>query len=277
MFTLNCKGSLLIIDRPLVMGIINVTPDSFYSQSRSETVANALAKASQMMEEGADILDIGGQSTRPDGHLLSETEELARVIPVIHAIHQSFPETILSVDTFYPLVAKEAVAAGAKMINDISGGTYHTEMLTTVAGLNVPYICMHSPETIAKMHQKEIQGNITLALVDYFKERLSACKQAGIKDIIIDPGIGFGKTLEQNFQLIKELSVFKIFDKPLLLGISRKSFIYKTLNISADDALNGTTVIHTIGIQNDASILRVHDVKEAVQVIKLAEYVNKKA
>jgi dihydropteroate synthase len=277
MFTLNCKGSLLIIDRPLVMGIINVTPDSFYSQSRSETVANALAKASQMMEEGADILDIGGQSTRPDGHLLSETEELARVIPVIHAIHQSFPETILSVDTFYPLVAKEAVAAGAKMINDISGGTYHTEMLTTVAGLNVPYICMHSPETIAKMHQKEIQGNITLALVDYFKERVSACKLAGIKDIIIDPGIGFGKTLEQNFQLIKELSVFKIFDKPLLLGISRKSFIYKTLNISADDALNGTTVIHTIGIQHGASILRVHDVKEAVEAIKLTEYVNKKA
>lgn len=277
MFTLNCKGSLLIIDRPLVMGIINVTPDSFYSHSRSETVANALAKASQMMEDGADILDIGGQSTRPDGHLLSETEELARVITVIDAIHQSFPETIISVDTFYPKVAKEAVEAGATMINDISGGTYHPEMLNTVAELCVPYICMHSPETIDKMHQKEIQGNITLELVDYFKERVSACKLAGIKDIIIDPGIGFGKTLEQNFQLIKELSAFKIFDNPLLLGISRKSFIYKTLNVTPENALNGSTVIHTIGIHNGASILRVHDVKEAVQVIKLTEYVNKKA
>jgi len=277
MFTLNCKGSLLIIDRPMVMGIINVTPDSFFSQSRSETAANALAKASQMMEEGADILDIGGQSTRPDGKLLSETEELARVIPVVQAIHQAFPQTIISVDTFYPVVAREAVAAGAKMINDISGGTYHPEMLNTVAGLNVPYICMHSPATIDKMHQKEIQGNITIALVDYFKERLLACKLAGIKDIIIDPGIGFGKTMEQNFQLIKELSAFKIFDKPILLGISRKSFIYKTLNISADDALNGTTVIHTIGLNNGAAILRVHDVKEAVEAIQLTEYVNKQA
>lgn len=277
MFTLNCKGSLLIVDRPLVMGIINVTPDSFYYKSRSEDVSKALVKAGQMINDGADILDIGGQSTRPNGQLLSETEELERVIPVINAIHQSFPETIISVDTFFPLVAQQAVYAGAKIINDVSGGTYHSEMLATVGALEVPYICMHSPEKLDQMHHKVIQRDITLELVDYFIERLSACKLAGIKDVIIDPGVGFGKTMEQNFQIIKELGALLIFDNPILLGISRKSFIYKTLDITAEESLNGTSVIHTIGINNGAKILRVHDVKEAVEVIKLTTCVNKTA
>lgn len=269
MFTLNCKGSLWTIRQPVVMGIINATPDSFFCQSRATGKDAAVAAAARMIHDGAAILDIGGQSTRPDAGLVGEAEETNRVIPVISAIHQAFPETIISVDTYYPAVAKAAVAAGASIVNDISGGRYDAAMLPTVAALGVPYVLMHSTGTASTMHQQSIQGNITLELMEYFKERLEACSAAGIQDVILDPGLGFGKTMEQNFQLLKELNSLQLFQKPVLLGISRKTMIHKTLQITPEESLNGTTVLHTIGLLNHATILRVHDVKEAMQAIRL--------
>lgn len=269
MFTLNSKGSLFSIDQPVVMGIINATPDSFYGGSRAATTEAALKKADTMIQEGAFILDIGGQSTRPDSEIVDVQEELNRVIPVIEAVKKTFPSTLISVDTYYPEVAESAVAAGADIVNDISGGRYFKEMLSTVAELKVPYICMHSSGNLETMHQKLPYENITDALLEYFIERIDACQQAGILDIIIDPGFGFGKIPEDNFALIKNLNALQILQKPLLLGVSRKSTIYKTLGITPEESLNGTTVLHTMGLMNKAHILRVHDVKEAMQAITL--------
>lgn len=269
MFTLNCKGSLWAIRQPVVMGIINATPDSFFSKSRATGLEAAVATAARMIREGAAILDIGGQSTRPGAVLVGEAEEIDRVVPVISAIHQAFPGIVLSVDTYYPAVAKAAVAAGASVVNDISGGRYDADMLPAVAALNVPYILMHSTGTATTMHEKSIPGNITLEVVNYFKERLDACTAAGIKDVILDPGLGFGKTMEQNFQLLKELNGLQLFHLPILLGISRKTMIHKTLQITPEESLNGTTVLNTIGLLNKVNILRVHDVKEAVQAVQL--------
>ncbi len=269
MFTLNCKGSLLIIDQPQIMGVINSTPDSFYSGSRTSTIDTAIELAATMITEGASILDIGGQSTRPDASIISEEEELSRVIPVIKAIHSAFPTTYLSIDSYYPSVVVEAVNAGASLVNDVSGGRFYTDMLTVVANLKVPYICMHSSGDIKSMHEKKEVENITLELVNCFINRIEACNKAGIMDIIIDPGFGFGKTIANNFTLLKELSALQILNKPVLLGVSRKSTIYKTLGTTAEESLNGTTVLNTIGLMNKASILRVHDVKEAAEAIKL--------
>ena len=269
MFTLNSKGSLFSIDQPVVMGIINATPDSFYRGSRAATIEAALIKAGTMVQEGAFILDIGGQSTRPDSEIVDVQEELNRVIPVIEAVKKTFPSTLISVDTYYPEVAASAVAAGADIVNDISGGRYFKEMLSTVAELKVPYICMHSSVTLETMHQKLPYENITDALLKYFIERIDACQQAGILDIIIDPGFGFGKIPEDNFALIKNLNALQILQKPLLLGVSRKSTIYRTLGITPEESLNGTTVLHTMGLMNKTHILRVHDVKEAMQAITL--------
>lgn len=269
MFTLNCQGRLLVIDSPVVMGIINATPDSFYSGSRKATVDAALSTAEQMLNEGATILDIGGQSTRPSSKKISAEEELQRVIPVIEAISKKFPRSFISIDTYHALVAKHAVDAGAAIVNDISAGSMDAEMLSTVANLKVPFVCMHMKGTPQNMQQNPVYENVTKEVLDFFNERIEACNLAGIKDIIIDPGFGFGKTIEHNFILLKELNIFKQLQKPLLLGISRKSMIYKTLNISAEEALNGSTVLNTIGILNGANILRVHDVKEAVETIKI--------
>ncbi len=275
MFTFNCKGSLWVVKSPQVMGIINATPDSFYEASRTANIDIALAQANRMIHEGAAILDIGAQSTRPNSSLVGEQEEIDRVAPIIEAIHKAFPLTYLSIDTYYPKVAQVAVKAGASFVNDISGGRFYSEMLPTVAALSVPYICMHSTGTAATLHEKTIQGSITASVITYFKERVESCTKAGIKDLMIDPGFGFGKTLDQNFQLLKEMNALQIFGLPILLGVSRKSMIYKTLHISVDEALNGTTVLHTIGLLNNASILRVHDVKEAVEAIHLAAYLKK--
>ncbi|OIQ96012.1 dihydropteroate synthase [mine drainage metagenome] len=269
MFTLDCKGRLLIIDSPVVMGIINATPDSFYSGSRKSTVDAALHTAEQMLGEGATILDIGGQSTRPGSEKISVDEELLRVIPIIEAISKKFPQSFISIDTYHSAVAKHAVDAGAAIVNDISSGLMDTKMLTTVAKLKVPFVCMHMKGTPQNMQQNPVYENVTKEVIDFFIERIEACNLAGIKDIIIDPGFGFGKTIEHNFTLLKELGIFKQLQKPLLLGVSRKSMIYKTLNISAEEALNGTTVLNTIGLLNGANILRVHDVKEAVETIKI--------
>ncbi|HJV18473.1 MAG TPA: dihydropteroate synthase [Sediminibacterium sp.] len=269
MFTLNSKGSLWTIRQPVVMGIINATPDSFFSKSRATGLEAAVATAARMIREGAALLDIGGQSTRPGAVLVGEAEEIDRVVPVINAIHQAFPGILLSVDTYYPAVAQAAVAAGASVVNDISGGRYNTGMLPAVAALKVPYILMHSTGTATTMHETSISGNITLEVVRYFKERLEACTAAGIQDLILDPGLGFGKTMEQNFQLLSELNSLQLFRLPVLLGISRKTMIHKTLQITPEESLNGTTVLNTIGLLNKVNILRVHDVKEAVQAVQL--------
>ncbi|TKK67197.1 dihydropteroate synthase [Ilyomonas limi] len=271
MFTLNCNGRLLIIDKPIVMGIINTTPDSFFAGSRKSGVDAALEQAAKMLQDGATILDIGGQSTRPGSTLISENEERDRALPVIEAIAKAFPEAFISADTFYAAVARQSIAAGATIINDVSGGTMDEGMLQTVGTLRVPYICMHIKGTPQIMQQYASYENVVKEVLDYFIQKLSACKAAGIHDIIVDPGFGFAKNNTHNFQLLKHLHTFSILQKPLLIGLSRKGTIQKTLNIPAADALNGTTVLNTIALLNGARILRVHDVKEAAEAIKLLE------
>jgi dihydropteroate synthase len=269
MFTLNCKGRLLVIDKPLVMGIINATPDSFYEDSRFSGIDAILKQAEKMLNDGADILDIGGQSTRPGSESVSPDEELRRIIPGIEAINKKFPESFISVDTFYSKVATAAVAAGADIINDISAGSIDKNMIATVTPLKVPYVLMHMKGAPQTMQQNPAYDNVIKEVLDFFIAKTAELKTAGITDVIIDPGFGFGKTIEHNFELLKNLSVFKMVDRPILLGISRKSTVYKTLTITATEALNGTTVLNTIGLMNGASVLRVHDVKEAKQAVTL--------
>jgi dihydropteroate synthase len=269
MFTLNCKGRLLVVDKPLVMGIINITPDSFYAGSRRQGTDAVLQQAKQMLDAGASILDIGGQSTRPGSEKLNAAEELERVIGPIMAIHQHFPEAFISVDTYYSAVAQQAVDTGACIINDISAGSIDKNMIATVASLQVPYILMHMQGTPQTMQEQAVYEDVTREVLDFFIRKMDELRKAGIPDIIVDPGFGFGKTIAHNFELLRNLEVFKILRAPLLLGISRKSSVYKTLGITAAEALNGTTVLHTIGLMNGADILRVHDVKEAREVITL--------
>jgi dihydropteroate synthase len=228
-----------------------------------------LRRAEQMLQEGADILDLGGQSSRPGSIAVGEEIELERLLEPISMIKKEFPDTILSVDTYRSRVAAEAVEAGASIVNDISGGNLDLRMLEAVAGLGVPYICMHmkgDPETMQKEPQYD---NLMEELLRFFADKLKQCRLAGINDIIIDPGFGFGKTRRHNFEILEKLSLFRIFERPVMLGISRKSTIYKTLSITAEEALNGTTVLNTIGLINGADILRVHDVEPALEVVKL--------
>ncbi len=274
MFTLNCNGRLLVIDKPLVMGIINATPDSFYEGSRFSGIDKILVQAEKMISEGADILDIGGQSTRPGSEQVSEDTELSRIIGSVEAIHQKFPEIIISVDTYYSTVAKKCIHAGASIVNDISSGTMDKEMLSTIAALQVPFVAMHMKGTPQTMQQQADYENVTREVLDFFIRKKDECKTAGIDDVIMDPGFGFAKTIAHNFQVLKDLSVFKMLDAPLLVGLSRKSSVYKTLGISSEEALNGTTVLNTVALMNGANILRVHDVKEAKEAIKLCGAVN---
>jgi dihydropteroate synthase len=274
MFTLNCNGRLLVIDKPLVMGIINVTPDSFYEDSRFLEKDKILAQAEKMINEGADILDIGGQSTRPGSKQVSAETELQRVVGGIEVIHQQFPDTIISIDTYYSIVAKNAVQSGASIVNDISSGSMDKEMFSTVGALRVPYIAMHLKGTPQTMQQQASYENVTREVLDFFIQKKNECIKGGIRDVIIDAGFGFAKTITHNFELLKNLSVFKMLDAPILAGLSRKSSIYKTLNVSANEALNGTTVLNTIALMNGANILRVHDIKEAKEAIKLCGKVN---
>jgi len=275
MFTLNCKGRLLVVDKPLVMGIINVTPDSFYSGSRHQETDANLKRAEQMLKDGATILDIGGQSTRPGSEKLSADEELKRVISPLEAINKNFPEAFISIDTYYSIVATRAVEAGAVIINDISAGSIDSAMIVTVARLNVPYVLMHMQGIPQTMQQQPYYENVTKEVLDFFIQKVDELHNSGITDVIVDPGFGFGKTITHNFELLRNLSVFSMLHCPLMLGISRKSTIYKILAITADDSLNGTTVLNTIGLMNGASILRVHDVKEAMETIKLFEAYRK--
>lgn len=269
MFTLNCKGKILVIDDPIVMGIINITPDSFYAGSRTNNIDDILFRAAQMIKDGASILDIGGQSTRPGSRQISEEEECSRVLPAIEAIHQKFPQQIISVDTFYASVARQAVQAGAAIVNDVSAGTIDENLVATVAGLNVPYVLMHMQGNPQTMQQNAVYKNVTPDVFDFFSFKIKELSLLGINDLIVDVGFGFGKTAQHNFQLLQQLSFFRQLKKPLLIGLSRKATIYKTLGITAADALNGTTVMNTIALLNGATILRVHDVKEAVQAVQL--------
>jgi len=275
MFTLNCKGRLLIIDKPMVMGIINATPDSFYEGSRFNEVKGIVAQAEKMLDDGADIIDIGGQSTRPGSELISAEQELERVIPSIKAIVEKFPNSFISIDTFYAKVAKAAVNAGASIVNDISAGSMDDKMIGTIAALKIPYILTHMKGTPQTMQQNAVYENVTRDVLDFFIAKTNELKKAGIIDIIIDPGFGFAKTIDHNFELLKNLSVFSMLDRPILIGVSRKSTIYKTLGINANDALNGTTVLNTVGLMNGASILRVHDVKEAKEAVTLFSAMDK--
>ena len=268
MFTLNCKGRILIIDKPLVMGVINVTPDSFYANSRLSG-NEILQKSEQMLKDGAGIIDIGGQSTRPGSKIISAVEEMKRVIEPVRMIHKNFPDAFISIDTFYADVAREAVAAGACIINDISVGELDNDMLSAVASLRVPYVLIHMKGKPEHMQQDPVYADVTKEVLDFFIQKLDSLHKAGIHDVIIDPGFGFGKTIEHNFELLHNLSVFKIIGRPLMLGVSRKSTIYKTLGITTEESLNGTTVLNTIGLMNGCNILRVHDVKEAVEAVKL--------
>jgi len=274
MYTINCKGKLIVIDKPIVMGIINATTDSFFEGHLHKGIDQITALANKMIADGATIIDIGGQSTRPGSKAIGAEEEIARVVPVIEAIKKDTDDAVISIDTFYSKVAAAAVNAGARMVNDISGGQFDTDMFSTVAALNVPYICMHIKGLPETMQQNPSYNNVVKEVIDYFIKKITDCKKAGIKDIIIDPGFGFGKTIAHNFQILQSLSVFSMLEKPILAGISRKSTIYKTLDTTAENALNGTTVLNTIALMNGASILRVHDVKEAVEAVKLVNAYN---
>lgn len=271
MFTLNCKGRLLEIDKPVVMGIINATPDSFFSASRHNSTDAMIRQAESMLTEGALMLDIGGQSTRPGSEPVSQEEELSRTIDGIAAIHTRFPEAILSVDTYYAKVAQEAVAAGASIINDISAGQLDPAMIPAVAALKVPYVLMHMQGKPQTMQQSPVYDNVTLEVLDFFIEKIAQLRKAGINDIILDPGFGFGKTIPHNFELLHHMKALSALELPLLIGLSRKGTIYKTLGITAEEALNGTTVLNTIALMNGAKILRVHDVRAAKEAIVLVD------
>lgn len=267
--TINCKGLLMDLSVPRVMGILNLTPDSFHDGGKHRDIDEILRHTEQMVTEGADIIDIGGMSSRPGSMIIAIDEELKRVIEPIHEIHKRFPDAILSIDTIHAKVAEEAVAHGVSIVNDISAGLLDEDMITTVARLGTPYIIMHMQGTPETMQVEPIYSNAITEVIDYLAARAKACRLAGIKDIIIDPGFGFGKNNEHNFQLLKRLSLFKTIGCPILAGLSRKSMITKTLGIKNADALNGTTVLNTIALMNGADILRVHDVREAKEAVRL--------
>ncbi len=277
MFTINCKGKLLTFEEPIVMGILNATPDSFYEGHLAKGISYLMQLAGKMIAEGVSIIDIGGQSTKPYSERIDADEERKRVIPLIENIHEQYPKTIISIDTYHSKVAADAVAAGASIVNDISAGTIDKKMIATVAALQVPYVCMHMQGTPVDMQEKPVYNNLVKEILDFFIEKIDECINAGIKDILIDPGFGFGKTIEQNFILLHGLSIFKMLDKPILAGLSRNSTIYKTLHINPHEALNGTTVLNTLALVNGANILRVHDVKEAKEAITLIEAYKKSA
>jgi dihydropteroate synthase len=258
-----------VIDKPLVMGIINLTPDSFYEESRKQTGSELLRTAEKMLKEGASILDIGGQSSRPGSERISAGEEKKRVIPAIEAISKNFPNVFLSIDTFYAVVAREAVAAGACLVNDISAGTIDKDLWSTVSSLKVPYVLMHMKGEPQTMQKNPVYDHLTREVLDFLIKKSGELKKAGIYDIIVDPGFGFGKTAEHNLRLLRDLPVLQMLNAPILLGLSRKSTLSKLLGVPTEETLNGTTVLNTIGLMKGATILRVHDVREAVEAVKL--------
>lgn len=269
--SLNCRGQLLDLSQPVVMGILNVTPDSFYDGGRYTTVTHALMQAETMLEQGASIIDVGGMSTRPNAEMIEPAIEQKRVLPVVEAILKLFPDTIISVDTIYAQTARAAAAAGVSIINDVSAGRLDPQMYETVVELGLPYILMHSKGTPQTMTKLTEYTDVVAEVLDFFIQETGKLKALGVKDIVIDPGLGFAKKMEHSYTLLKSLEVFKILDYPIMVGVSRKSMIYRLLNTDAANALNGATALHMVALQNGARILRVHDVVPAMEVIKLWE------
>ncbi len=272
--TINCKGQLIDLTTPKVMGILNVTPNSFYDGGMYKSNSEILTKAGKMLNDGATFIDVGAYSSKPNAEYVSEEEELQRIIPIINLILEYYPDALVSVDTFRSEVAKVCIESGASIINDISAGNLDDKMLETIAKYNVPYIMMHmrgTPETMPKMTTYE---NIVKEILFYFSEKVTKARRFGINDLIIDPGFGFAKTLDQNYEVLQKMELFDILELPLLAGFSRKSMIYKTLQSSAEEALNGTTVLNTIALTKGAKILRVHDVKEAMECVTLFNKIN---
>ena len=275
MQTINCKGTLIDLVRPRVMGIINVTPDSFYDGGATTLEHQIIKQASQMLDQGATILDVGGYSSRPGATDITEEQEIERVIPAIKAIIEAFPKALISIDSFRSNVVKQAVKAGACIANDISAGKLDPKMIETIGDLQIPYCMMHMRGTPQTMKSLTDYKNITKEVLFYFSERVAAARAHNINDIIIDPGFGFAKTTHQNFELLNHLELFESLDIPLLAGVSRKSMVYKTLDITPKQALNGTTALHMVALQKGARILRVHDVQPAIECIKLFEQLDK--
>lgn len=269
--TINCKGNLLDLSTPKVMGILNITPDSFFDGGKYKTDADFLKQTEKMLTEGAAIIDVGAYSSRPNAVFVSEAEEIERLTPIVALLVKQFPDIILSIDTFRAEVAKAAIENGAAIINDIAAGLLDDNMLNVIAETKVPYIMMHmrgTPQTMATLTHYD---DIVKEMIFYFSERIAAARSLGINDIIIDPGFGFAKTLEQNYEVLQKLELFQMLEVPLLSAVSRKSMIYKLLETSPQEALNGTTFLNTVSLMKGAKILRVHDVKEAVECVKLFE------
>ncbi|WP_214073158.1 dihydropteroate synthase [Mucilaginibacter sp. dw_454] len=273
--TLNARGKLIDLSTPKVMGIINLTPDSFYAGSRQPTIADALQQAEKMLAEGAAFLDLGAYSSRPNAEDISIQEETDRLLPVVEALANQFPDAILSIDTFRSKVAEAAIQAGARIINDISGGQLDEDMFATVAKLQVPYILMHMKGNPKTMNQLAVYDDVFGEVFDYFIDKYQQLKKLGVKDVILDPGFGFAKKPEHGYALLNRLEEFHALQLPLLVGVSRKRMIYGELGITADEALNGTTVLNTTALAKGANILRVHDVKPAVEAVKLMRLLHK--
>jgi dihydropteroate synthase len=269
--TINCKGNLIDLSIPRVMGVLNITPDSFFDGGKYKDEKSMLTQVEKMLKEGATFIDVGAYSSRPGAAHVTEAEELRRILPVVDVLLKEFPESILSIDTFRRSVAKETVQLGAAIINDISGGNMDSNMFATVAELQVPYILMHMLGTPQNMQQNPVYKNVTQEIISFFADKIFKLHQLKVNDVLIDVGFGFGKTIAHNFEILKNLALFKSLEAPILAGVSRKSMLYKTLGISANEALNATTSANTIALLNGANILRVHDVKEAVEAIKIVQ------
>lgn len=269
--TLNCNGKLVSLTNPKILGILNLTPDSFYDGGKYTLVESALKQCETMLVDGTDFIDMGACSSRPGAEEVSEEEELGRLLPILEKARKEFPDALFSIDTYRASVAQKALEIGAHMINDISAGEMDSEMLQTVGQFPVPYIAMHMQETPKTMQKQPQYDDVVSDVIHFFSTKIGQCKNAGIDDIILDPGFGFGKTTHHNFKLLQQLEQFHLFHLPIVVGVSRKSMIYKTLDTSPAEALNGTTVLHTVALQKKAQMLRVHDVKEAKECIRLME------
>ncbi len=270
-FSLNCRGRLFAVDKPVVMGILNVSPDSFFDGGKFTEESSILEKAAELIAEGAQIIDIGAVSSKPGAHFITEDEEWKRLAPALELVVRHYPGTLISVDTWRAAIARKAIERGAHIINDISGGQFDVEMYSTVARLGVPYILMHIQGSPENMQHNPNYADVVSEVFHYFSARIDQCRQAGIKDLIIDPGFGFGKTLEHNYRLLSHLSTFQTLGCPLLAGVSRKSMINKVLGITAAESLNGTTVLNTLALMHGAALLRVHDARQAREAIQLIQ------
>lgn len=276
MMTINCKGSLIDLSTPKVMGILNITPDSFFDGGKYKNEEEILVQSKKMLDEGATFIDVGAYSSRPGAKHISEEDELNRILPVVELLVRNFPEIIISVDTFRSSVAEESIKIGAALINDISGGKMDKKMFNTIAKLQVPYIMMHMQSKPQDMQLNPVYEDVVTEVISFFADQLFKLRQLKVNDVVIDVGFGFGKTIAHNYELLEKLSLFKNLEAPILTGVSRKSMLYKLLGILPKEALNATTVANTIALLNGTSILRVHDVKEAIEAIKIVSKVTVK-